>query len=68
MNEMDLIPQNWTDIPRTDNIFNDSCLIINQAQAAAYKVANIVRPIPTFSTHCAENLAHYFRGHITVFG
>ena len=42
MNDMDLIPKNWIDIPRTDNIFNDSCLIINKAQSVAYKVANTV--------------------------
>jgi len=42
MNELELINENLNNIKLTDNIFNDSCLIIDTAQAVAYRAVNVV--------------------------
>lgn len=42
MDELELVNDNWSNIKATDNIFNDSCHIIDVAQTVAYKAVNVV--------------------------
>lgn len=42
MKDLDLMNENLDSIKSTDNIFNDSCLIIDTAKAIAYRAVNVV--------------------------
>ena len=42
MNKLGLVNENLSDIKQTDNIFNDSCQIIDAALSVAYKAVNVV--------------------------
>lgn len=42
MDELELVNDNLSSIKATDNIFNDSCHIIDVAQTVAYKAVNVV--------------------------